>query len=251
MTYIPNNITQDSIVRGKIPGVTSWNKFGYRDNLTAAGGEQIVWASTATFTPMSSAEAFKIAFDSSVDGSTTVGAKQLTFYYNDANNTPAVAAHSLGSTGSDTTSFTGLGINRIAVSQTGSLETNSTDITITAAVSSSVQAIIPALGSVTQQCIYHVGSSRTGVAKFLTFNVNKLSGSNPKVTVKGYVYNRGASSKYEVYRHTIDTQAENTVTINEPIGFRFNPQDILYFVADTDQNNTVISMRFSLNDYDN
>jgi hypothetical protein len=71
------------------------------------------------------------------------------------------------------------------------------------------------------------------------------------VTIKGYVFNRGISTRFEVYRHVIDTQSENTIAINDPIGFKLNPADVLYFVADTDANNTIITMRFSLNEYQN
>ena len=143
----------------------------------------------------------------------------MTFYHIDENGLPAIEVHNLGTDGSDTTSFSGLGINRCVVSASGSGNTNGSNITITHTTSGNTMAIIPAGGSVTQQCIFHVGSNHTAVAKFLTFNVNKLSGSSPIVTVKGYVFNRAVSTTYEVYRHIIDTQAENTVNIIDPIGF--------------------------------
>lgn len=246
---------QDEVRIGRRTGVTSWNKFGYRTTLTAANGEETIWAATGNYIVPTSADTFNIAYDGtsggSTDGTGFAGARILTFYYIDSSGLPAIANHTLGTDGTDTTSFSGLGINRCVVSSSGSNTYNTNDITVTHTSSGNIMATIPATQSVTQQAIFHVGSNHVAVAKFLTFNVNKLSGSNPKVTVKGYVYNRNIATRFEVYRHIIDTQSENTVTFIDPIGFNLNSTDVLYFVADTDQNNTVITMRFSLNEYQN
>lgn len=254
LTVRPSSF-QDEVVIGRRSGVTPWNKFGYRADLQAASGEQTIWAATGNYTPATSADTFNIAYDGTAGGSTdgagTTGAQELTIYYTDSNGLPAIGVHTLGTDGTDTTSFSGYGINRVAVSGTGTADYNNSDITITHTSSGNTMAIIPALGGVTQQCIFHVGSNQTAIAKYLTFNVNKLSGSNPKVTIKGYVYNRGIDSRFEIFRHILDTQSENYVDINDPIGFRLNATDVLYFTADTDQNNTIITMRFSLNEYTN
>lgn len=239
----------DEVLSERRPGVSHFTKFGYRTTLTAANGEETIWAATGNFTPLTTASTFTISYTSGTDGSSANGAKALYFQYVDASGLKAVATHTLGSSGTDVTSFTGLGINRVAVASSGSTTYNGSDITITATTGGTIQAFVPAAQSVTQQCIYHTDSNSYGVAKFLFFNVNKLSGSNPKVVVKGYVFNRSVATRYEVFRHTIDTQAENTVQISEPIGFRLSPSDVLYFVADTDQNNTIIALRFSLFEY--
>lgn len=39
------------------------------------------------------------------------------------------------------------------------------------------------------------------------------------------------------------------MAITEPVGFALSPTDVLYFVADTDTNDTVVNFRFSLNEY--
>jgi hypothetical protein len=241
---------QDEVVIGRRSGVTPWNKFAYRDNLTSAGGEQTIWATTGNYVIPTSAETYTITYGGS-DGAATTGALVLTFYHIDSSGNPEIQTHTLGTGGSDVTSFSGLGINRCVVSSSGSANYNNGAITITHTTSGNTVCIIPAQGSVTQQAIFHVGANHSAIAKFLTFNVNKLSGSNPKVTVKGYVFNRGISTTFEIYRHIIDTQSETTVTIEDPIGFKLNATDVLYFVADTDQNNTVVTFRFSLNEYSN
>lgn len=242
---------QDEVTIGRRVGVTPWTKFGYRTNLTAANGEETIWAATGNYTVPTSAQTYTITYNNTTDGAGggATGATQLTFYDLDSSGLPIIRTHTLGSSGSDVTSFTGLGINRCVVSASGSSTYNVNDITITHTTSGNTMALIPATQSVTQQCIFHVGANHVAAAKFLTFNVNKLSGSNPKVTVKGYVYNRAIATRFEIYRHIIDTQSENTITLIDPVNFRLNSTDVLYFVADTDQNNTVITMRFSLNEY--
>lgn len=250
-TNTRSTIPQDEITRSLRGGVEQWNKFGYRDNLLAANGEETLWAAASgvDLNIMTSAETFDISYNNTTDGSGTTGAQQLTFYYLDENESLAIAQHTLGSTGSDTTSFSGFGINRCVVTQSGSQNRNTNAITITNTTSGDVQAVMPALGSVTQQCFFFMPSASIGAAKWLFLNANKLSGSNPKVVFKGYVYNRGVDTSFEVFRHTMDTQSENSLTIKDPCNFRLSPRDVLYFAADTDQNNTIASCRFSINVY--
>lgn len=246
-------ICQDEISRGLRSGVQQWNKFAYRTSTTSAAGEQTIWATTTNLTIMTSAETFDIAYNNATDGAGggATGATQLTFYYLDANEELAIAQHTLGSTGTDTTSFTGLGINRCVVTASGTSNTNVNDITITNTTSGNTQAIIPALGGVTQQAFFFMPNNARGVSKWLFLSANKLSGSNPKVLFKGYVYNRGVDSYFEVFRYTMDTQSDTQIDITDPCNFPLSARDVLYFVMDTDQNNTVAECRFSLNVYDN
>lgn len=199
---------QDEVRIGRRPGVTGWTKFGYRDGLTAASGEQTIWDSSGNFTPLTSASTFTVTYNSSTDGDGTTGATALTFFYIDSSGLPATEVHTLGNDGSDVTSFSGLGINRVAVSASGSADTNTNDITITATTGSTVQAVIPALGSVTQQVIFFVGSNHTAVAYYLWWNVAKPGGGDALVTIKGYVYNRAVDTRYEVFRTQVDTTTE-------------------------------------------
>lgn len=244
---------QDEVRIGRRNGVTGWTKFGYRSNLTGTAGEETVWATTGNFTPMTAADTFNIAYDGtsggSTDGSGTTGATQLTFYYIDADGNEAITAHNLGTDGTDTTSFTGLGINRLTVSASGTNEANVSAITITDTSGGTTQAIIPAGESVTQQCIFFVGSNHDAVAKFLYLHVNKPGGGNASVQIKGYAWNRAIATTFEVFRTTIDTSVETTETLNDPIGFALNPQDVLFFTANTSTNAAEVVVRFSLNHY--
>lgn len=244
----PTNF-QDEVRIGRRTGVAGWTKFGYRSGLVAATGEETVWAASGNFSPLTAAQTFTIAYTQASDGASANGAKTLAFFYIDSNGLPATATHTLGSTGSDVTSFTGLGINRVAVASSGSTGKTAATITITGTTAGTTQAIVPALGSVTQQCIFHVGSNHDAIGKYLWWNVAKPSGGNAKVLIKGYVYNRTVATTYEVFRTLMDTTVELTDYISEPIGFNFSPTDVLYFVADTDTNDAAINLRFSLNEY--
>lgn len=244
---------QDEVRIGRRAGITGWTKFGYNDDVDTAGTE-VVAAFGGTFTPLDSAETFDIAYDGtaggSTDGSGTTGATQLTFYYVDANGLPAVATHNLGTDGTDTTSFSGLGINRVAVSASGSNDTNASAITITATTSATNQASIPAGEGVTQQCIFFTGSNHTAVAKLIWLNINKISGgASPRVTIKVWVYNRAIQTKFLVFRMTVDTAVENTLPLVEPIGFNLNATDVIWLEATTTANDTIVNARFSLNEY--
>ncbi|MDB4725966.1 hypothetical protein OAF54_00925 [bacterium] len=241
---------QDEVRIGRRSGVTGWNKFGYREGLTSSGGEQTIWATTGNYTPATSAETFTITYNSTTDGDGTTGATQLAITYISDTGVETTLLHTLGSSGSDVTSVSGYGINRVAVSASGSANMNTNTITVTHTTSTNTMATIPALGSVTQQCIYHVGDNYDAVAKFLYIHAIKpLGGGNPKVAIKGYVFNRQFETQYEIFRSTINTAQSQDIMITDPIGFNLSPTDVLFFVADTDTNSTDIQMRFSLNSY--
>lgn len=247
----------DEVTLNRRTGVTAWNKFGYRNNLMDASGNQLIEASGTVMIPtiLTTASTFNIAYDGtaggSTDGSGTTGATQITFYYIDANGLAAIAVHNLGTDGTDTTSFSGLGINRAVVSGSGSNDANVSAITITATTGGSWQAYLPAGQSVTQQLIFHVPTDSRGSAKFLFLAANKLSGSNPKITFLGWVYNRTVNTRFEIFRYTMDTQSETHIELEDPVNFALSSGDVLYFTADTDSNNTVAEGRFSLRVYQN
>lgn len=248
---------QDQIRVGSRPGVQGWTQFGYRIGLTAAAGEQMIWAhSDNAFTPMTAADTFDIAYDGTAGGSTdgagTTGALALTFFYIDATGAEAVATHTLETDGTDTTSFTGFGINRIAVSSTGTNDVNASNITVTATGAGTTQAFIPAGQGVTQQALFFIGTNYTGIARYLRVHANKPTGGGAaRVLIRGIVYNRNVDSMFEVFRETIENDVESVIEINEPIGFNLSATDVLYFVADTDSSNVDVTCRISLNTYRN
>jgi len=240
----------DEVSIGRRSGVSNFNKFGYREGLTAASGEQTIWATTTNFVPMTTASTLTITYNAATDGLGTTGALVLYFSYINSDGITQIGIHTLGNTGSDVTTFTALGINRCAVSLSGSANHNTNDILITETTGGTTQGIVPAIQSTTQQAIFFTDSNSDAVTKFLWINVNKISGGgSPRVLIKAKVFNRQFETTYEVFRILIDTGVENTVSIIEPIGFALSPTDVLYFVADTDTNSTIATVRFSLREY--
>ena len=251
-TNVRPTIAQDEITRGLRGGVSQLNKFSFRDDIDTADGDALIIANSTTNTPtiMTTAGTFDIAYNNATDGDGTTGALILQVQYLDSNFEIQTDVHVLGSTGSDTTSFSGLGINRVVVVSSGSAESNNDDITLTATTGSSVQAFIPAGTSVTQQLWFHIPINSVGVGKFLFLNALKLSGgSSPRVTFKIFVHNRLISTTFEVFRYTMDTSTENHLEITDPVGFEFSGRDVVYCTASTNTNNTEVSARLSLNIY--
>jgi hypothetical protein len=199
---------------------------------------------------MVTADTYDISYNSTNDGSGTNGALTLAVTHIDSNGNPETFIHTLGSTGSDTTTQSGFGINRVAVASSGSANSNVSPITFTATTSGDVQAHVDSGNSVTEQAIFVTGANHDAVAKWLFFVVNKVSGGgNVRATVKGYVFNRNVQTTYLIFRVLIDTSVKADVNIIDPIGFNLSPTDVIYFTIDTDTNNSEIDLRFSLNEY--
>tara|TARA_R110002126_G_scaffold110234_5_gene247352 strand:+ start:1965 stop:2852 length:888 start_codon:yes stop_codon:yes gene_type:complete len=241
---------QDEVKRGMRVGVTGWNKFGYRqavpNNTTAC-----IWPATPLLpTFLTSASTFTVTYNSTTDGSGTTGATELVFVYVDADGLPATTTHTLGSDGSDVTSFSGLGINRIAVTAAGSAGFNTNDITVTATTGATVQAVVPAEGSITQQAIFFVGANHVAIAPWLTIEMSALN-KDKALALIGYTWNRASGVRTEIFRGSLDRSLDLHRQIADPIKFRLEPSTVLYFVGTTSGHNSVIDMqcRFSLNEY--
>jgi hypothetical protein len=250
----PTDITpipEDQVAIGEFPLASTWTKFGQRYGLTAGAGEETIWQTTGNFAVQTTADTYTITYNNTTDGSGSTGALVLLIDYLDSNFEMQQATHVLSNTGSDVTSFSGVGINRVVVVASGTNDANGSDITLAdTAATFGTQAVLPANQSVTQQAIFHMPINHTAIAKFLWVNCLKISGgSSPRVTVTGYVYNRLVDTRYDIFECDIDTSVQNFVNIVEPVGFKLGGRDVLYFVANTDTNNTDIKLRFSLVDY--
>jgi hypothetical protein len=251
----PAAIAQDQISLGRITGVDQFNKFAHRPDLDTADGDALIIADSTTNSPtlLTSAETFTITYTNASDGAGggATGAVNLYFYYLDSSGEEVVSPHTLGSTGSDVTVFSGLGINRCVVGSSGSAQTNVADITITHTTDGGVAGFIPAGEGTTQQALFFTPDNGRAVAKSLVLNATKLSGgSSPKIVFKGWVWNRAISTKFEIFRHAMDTSVENTFVFTDACNFPLTAGDVLYFTAETDINNTTVgSVRFSVNLY--
>lgn len=243
-------IAQDEIIRGLRGGVTYIGKFGYRDTTTAGAGEETLWYDNSNFVVMTSADTFTITYNNATDGLATTGALSLLVDYLDANFELQQAVHILGNTGSDVTSFSGLGINRAVVISSGTANTNTNNITFAdTGATFGNQAVVPAGDGVTQQLVYHCPILSVPVMQYLELSTNKIAGGgNPRVTFRLKSYNRVTETQYNVRRFTIDTNSNTRIVYDKEI--LFSGRDVIFVTMDTDVNNTVGNGSFSINQYE-
>jgi hypothetical protein len=234
------------VAGGKRQGRTTWNKFGYNDDVDTTN-EELIASFGESINIMTSADTLDIVSTSTQDVSGGTGANLLQITGIDGDFNIVSEFISINGTTPVTTVNSYLGVNRVNVINSGSNLANVGTVTIDdTAGTVGVQAQLPPNGSVTQQCIFHTPINYNFFADWLFINANKTSGgSTPKVTIRGYSYSRVTNTRYEVFRYTIDTSAENTISISPSQPFTIGGREILYFTADTDTNNTSVSVRFS------
>lgn len=241
------------VAMGKRQGRSTINKFGYNKDIDTSTDPEIVASFGGQFDPttdvITTAQTFDIAYNNTTDGSDAgaTGATMLLIDYLDADFELQQGVHVLGDTGTDTTSFSGLGINRAVIIANSGAGFNVNDITLTASVDATTQAQIPAGDSTTQQLILHTPINTNFLLDWLYINVLKISGGggDPRVKINGYSWSRVTLSRYKIYEEEVDTVVENTIVLNPSQPFVLGGREVLFFVAETDTNNTAISMRFS------
>ncbi len=239
------------VAMGKRQGRSSVSKFGFNKDIDAVSPEIIASFGGGDYIPstqiIKNPQTFTITYNNATDGLGTTGALQVLIQYLDADFNLAEATHVLGGTGSDVTAFTGLGINRVILTNSGSLGYNVNNITFTATTDATIQAQIPPEASITQQCLYHIPKNHKLLLDWVNINALKISGggASPRVSVKGFCWNRDNEIRYKVLETEIDTEVENTVSFNTPQPIVFSEREVVYLSAATDQNNTAISARFS------
>lgn len=223
-----------------------WNKFGEVDSLDVSDGEVTLWVPQETLIPMTSAETFTITYDNTTDGLNRPGARQLQFWYLDEYRIAKSAAHTLGSSGTDVTTFSGVGINRVSIVSAGSAFVNTNDISIDATSAGSTQAFIEAGAGITEQCFFFTQNKHKFITDWLYFNVNKLAGGGaPRATIKGYVRDFNKNTRIKIFDHVIDSAVENTVELLPPHPFVIGGNSLLEFTISTTVNATLATLRFS------
>lgn len=232
---------------GTVNGAATVNKFGLNSDIDSV--EELVASYGGVFDPttdiITTAQTFTIAYNNVTDGSGTTGATQLLFTYIDENNKEINAIHVLGSSGSDVTAFTGLGINRCLVYANGGDGFNANNITITATTDATTQSQIPAELSVTQQCIFFTPIGKKFVLDFIRFNALKLSGSSPKITLRLYSYSKFTGTRYLFFTDEIDTSVHNNVEIIFKTPYLIQGREVVYMTIESTANDTNASAGFS------
>lgn len=246
MTFIPNKDFRYSVAEGNVNGASTVNKFGYNDDVDS-GSEEIIAKFGGTFLIMTGADNLDIVSSSVNDTAAGTGARSVFISGIDGSGEPVSEIVAMAGTSNATTVNTYVGVNRMYVLSSGSLGYNDGTITVTDNGGSfGTQASIEPNISVTQQLIYHTTVGKNFLADWLFFNINKISGgASPVVTIRGYSYSRVIATTFEVFKITIDTDVENTVELNPSQPFVIGGQEVLYFTAESNQNNTIVRGRFS------
>ena len=242
----PTNYSEE-VAEGKRQGRTTWNKFGYNNDVDT-GSEEIIASWGGSFTPPTSPDTLTIVSsnlnDTNSDGS---GLKSIVITGIDENRDSQIEVVSLNGTTPVVTQNEWLGVNRIAPFLCGSSKANEGTIAATHTSSGMQLAEMPQGETVTQQCMFYVQRNHTFLLDWIHINVLKISGGggDPEVTIKGYVYSPVANANIQIFKAKIDTAVENTIELNPYEPFPITESSVLYFTAETDRDNTSVDVRFS------
>lgn len=244
----PTDFTSE-VALGIRQGVSTWNKFGYNEDVDTAAPEVIASFGGAFNQRLSSGETLSIVSTSANDtNSSGTGVRQLVLFGVDENWDLVTEVIALNGTSAVTTTNQFLGVNRMTIFTSGTANSNVGDITATASSSGNTMAEMPADSGTTEQCIFYVPRNYQFLTTWLYLNVIKSSGGgSPDVTFKGFVYSGVVDSQFEIYRDSIDVSGGSPLNIQlipaEP--FVIGEKSILWFEAGTTSNNTSVRGRFS------
>lgn len=223
----------------------TWNKFGYNDGLQNGVAEWI-WSQGGSMTILQSPETMNVASTAVTDTFGGAGCEGVVVYGVDENWDNVIEVVLLNGTSNVETANSYYGINRVAVWRAGSNKQNDGIITLTSSGTAAVQAHMPATQGTTQQAFFFVSESSTFLADFLFVNAVKTgAGAKPIIQIKGFVFSYVSNATYEVFRESLDTEIESTIQLNPKEPFVIGEKSVLYFTAESNQNNSVVRCRIS------
>lgn len=234
------------VALGRRQGAATWNKFGYNGDIDI--GTEVVGAQGGTFTFLTTASTLTIVSSSTDDDGSPAGtgANSFVIYGIDANRVSQTEVVTMNGTTNVVTTSEWLGINRVSIYLAGSTYNNVGNITITDTTGGSVQAYVPAGKGTTQQLIFFTQADHNFLADWLILDAERFSGgSQPVVQFRGWVWSAVSNAKYEVLYSVVNlsTETEHQLTPSQP--FVIGEKSVFWIEATTDQNNTVVSGRFS------
>lgn len=236
------------VALGKRQGVTTWNKFGYNDDIDI--GTETIWSNGGLFSRMTSADTLSVSSTNTADGVAGSGARSIIVYGVDQNFASKTEVVTLNGTGVVATTGQWYGVNRAAIYLAGSGISNVGNINLLATSAASTQAVIPAEAGTTQHSFYFVQADHIALMDWLYFSmVKNAGGTQPKVMVTAYVTSLVSGSRYEVFRDYLNGTVENHIQLNPSQPFVIGEKSLIEFRATTDVNDTSVSLRFSLIEY--
>lgn len=230
---------------GRRQNCSTWNKFGYDEDVDDAEGEELIAEFGSNFAPTTTPTTLRIVSTSAQDSLTGTGTRQIIIYGVDENWDEQIAIQNLEGTTPTTTTTQWIGVNRMAIYSSGSGISNAGLITASSTYGV-IMAEMPAGQGTTQQCLFYVPNQTQFLADWLYLNALKAGPATaPIVLFKGYVYSDVVDARFEVFRTSVDTANQEAAIFNPAEYFVIGEKSILWFTADSDQNNTSVRCRFS------
>ena len=245
---------QDANTLGERGGVVQSNKFTQRIGVNVADGIALLNGDNTvnSYTILTAATTFNIVYNNALDGADTSGALVLSIEYIDDALDSKTAIHIIGSTGSDTTAFSGFGINNVAVVSSGGNRRNGGDIQINASSNGSRQSFINAGISLSNFGVIHVGANQKVVAKyFVLYGFKEQGGSSPVIRSQFTFFNRFANTYYIAGDTYIDTSLTNHYQQADPGGALLGPGTIVEVLTQTNSNGATAAAGITYLTYEN
>ena len=231
------------VASGKRQGRSLWNKFGYNNSVPI--GTEVLASFGGTFTPLTTATTLNIVSTSALDTDGGTGCNTIVIYGIDENRDEKIELVTLNGTTPIVTASNWLGINRVVMFLCGSTTVNQGDINITATTGGAFMAQMPALGGVTQQCIFHIPRNYSFNAEYLFINVLNR-GKNAIIEVRLWVYSAVSNGKQEVFKLDIDTtKTSEPVQVNPSLPFPITEKTVVWIEATSDKADVILNGRLS------
>ena len=243
---------QDEVLLDRRNGVHEHLTVAERTTVNIADGDALMIGDNTTNTPtvLTAPDTFDIVYTPASDGLGTNGALTLLIEYLDENGESAEATHTLGNTGTDTTSFTGYGINKVLVTSVGAAtavgNANVAAITFQDTTGGGVINYVAAGSGITDAMVYYTPFNAEAIVKHFRFN--GLAGvGNPELTFKGWVYIRETEVTIKGYDEAMDTQQDNRLL--EDVDFPLPPGSVAWATCATTANGASVSGRMNIKEY--
>jgi len=234
------------VARGLRQGMAHWDIWGYNQDVDI-GTEIVRSLGGTTVSRITAATTFTFVSTNANDTSAGTGAQSLVVYYLDSNRKAQIGVITMNGTTPVVSAFSGLAVNRISIYLAGSGQENAGVITCTETTGGVAVAEIRAGEGTNQTTVFYNQASTTMLVNGVEINIIKPTGGTaPKVTIKGWVFSFVSNCKYLVYSETQDTAVSQDFHGNLGHPFPIGEKSIFWFEATTDQNNTQVSIRYSL-----
>lgn len=219
-------------------------KFGYNEDIDSGTAED-VWDAGGTRHIFTSAETFNVVSSNTNDTSAGTGARLVAVQGLDADGFEQTEVVTMNGTSNVATTNSFLDINRVTVVTAGSNNTNAGDITVTGVTSGQLCSQVLAGRGITSQTHYRVPHDKVGYFLDQAGSVFRSSGTGVrKATVNlNLRLPSGVVLKTAVYGATNEANPGQLLNV---VSSEVQPGTLIWYDADATQNNTGVSITYSL-----